>query len=240
MKHLTFQLHGSIVSWGKPGGDEERPSYRYPSKSAVLGLVAASMGIKRSDCEEQKELSEGLKFAVTVESPGQEFTDYHTALPPQKEEAFLATRKEEINWGTGNAVVTQRDYRVDSLHTVTLWIPDERGAPDLGEIKESLLSPTFIPYLGRKSCPPGIPFMPETLESDSLKESFCRYWEMRPRSAVLRKLAGEDEITVYWEGPHPEPGLEAEEKGERKDQPLNRSNWTFRKRSENKSVIESG
>jgi len=210
-----------------------------PSKSAILGLVAASMGIKRTDLDKQKKLNEGLKFAVAVESPGQEFTDYHTALPPKKEEGFLTTRKEEINWGTGDAVVTQRNYRADSLHTVSLWSPGEQEAPDLTELKESLLFPTFTPYLGRKSCPPGIPFMPKIIESGSLKGSFYQYWEMRPRSAVIRRLGDKEDIAIYWEGPHPEPGMEVEEKGERKDQPLNRSNWTFRKRSENKSTIES-
>lgn len=238
LQHLNFQLHGSVVAWGKPGGDEARPSYGIPSKSAVLGLIAASMGIERTDVREQEELNEGLKLAVAVESIGQEFTDYHTALPPQKTETFLITRKEEINWGTGNAIVTKRDYRVDSLHTVSLWSLVEQGAPDLTELRESLLFPTFTPYLGRKSCPPGIPFWPEIIESDSLKESFYRYWDMRPKFPVIRKLAEKNDTTIYWEEPHPKPGMEVDERGERKDQPLNRSNWTFRQRRENKSTIE--
>lgn len=197
------------------------------------------MGIKRSDSKGQKGLNEGLKFAVAVESVGKEFTDYHTTLPPATEEDYHATRKEEIVWGTGDAVVTRRDYRVDSLHTASLWNAEGHQEPELKEIKESLVFPSFTPYLGRKSCPPSIPFLPKIIESKNLKQSFYQYWKGRPRTRVIRKFVGGNSIPIYWEATHPEPGMEVEEVVERKDQPLNRANWTFKKRSENKSVIKS-
>lgn len=197
------------------------------------------MGIRRLDRENQEKLREGLKFAVAIEASGEEFTDYHTALPPAKGESFLKTRREELSWGTGDAVVTRRDYRVDSLHTVCLWNVESQKGPTLEEVKEALLFPVFTPYLGRKSCPPCLPFSPEIVETKDLKQAFYQYWKRRPQIGIVRKLKGGSHITIYWEKPHPQPGMEIEGVDQRKDQPLNRKNWTFRKRSENKSVIKS-
>jgi len=237
LKHLVFQLHGSIVSWGKPGGDEQRPSFRAPSKSALLGLIAACSGIKRSDQEGQAELNKGLRFAVAVESIGEEIKDYHTALPPEKERTFLVTRKEEIEWGTGNAVLTKRAYRVDSLSTACFWKTDRSSGLSLEDLKEDLLQPHFCPYLGRKSCSPSLPFYPRIVDEESLQKALQIYWEQRPESVVKRKLVG-NEISVYWEGSHPKSGLEVESNRRRSDQPLSRDNWTFRNRNENISFIQ--
>lgn len=46
-EYLLFQLYGPVSSWGDIAVGEYRPSYERPSKSAVLGLLAAARGVKR-------------------------------------------------------------------------------------------------------------------------------------------------------------------------------------------------
>ncbi|WP_279385297.1 CRISPR-associated protein Cas5 [Methanosarcina barkeri] len=47
-----------------------RPSYDHPSKSSVMGLLAAAIGIRRSEDGKHKKLAEAYNFAVLVNYPG--------------------------------------------------------------------------------------------------------------------------------------------------------------------------
>ena len=48
LNFLIFQLYGQMAAWGEIAVGEYRPSRDYPSKSALIGMVAAGFG----DCEE--------------------------------------------------------------------------------------------------------------------------------------------------------------------------------------------
>nr|WP_284509571.1 CRISPR-associated protein Cas5 [Salinivibrio costicola] len=45
--YLVFRLYGPLASWGEPAVGGDRPTSAYPSRSAVLGLLGAALGIKR-------------------------------------------------------------------------------------------------------------------------------------------------------------------------------------------------
>ena len=47
--YLVFRLYGPMCSWGDIAVGEVRPSTVHPAKSAILGLIAAALGIKRPD-----------------------------------------------------------------------------------------------------------------------------------------------------------------------------------------------
>ena len=71
---LIFQLYGQMASWGEIAVGEYRPSRDYPSKSAIIGLVAAALGITRDDEDRQLALSEALGFGVCVLARWRYFT----------------------------------------------------------------------------------------------------------------------------------------------------------------------
>ena len=48
-EYLVFQLYGPFMSWGDIAVGEMRPSAMMPAKSAILGLLAAAVGIKRPE-----------------------------------------------------------------------------------------------------------------------------------------------------------------------------------------------
>jgi len=245
MEHLVFQLHGTMSSWGRPAGDEHRPAYRFPTKSALLGLIAGALGYKRKEMKKQTALFESLFLALVVEQVGEEMHDYHTATPPESNFKFLYSRKDELNWSTGDPVVNRRVYRNNGIYTVCFW-ESENSSVDLQEIADKLKKPEFTPYIGRKSCPPSLPFAPQVMDSETLFEAFESYWETRPSKTtqffkILGDLPGK-EVLLLWEK-HQNPGV-AEDKMKsisrqnRRDQPASRKSWTFKNRLENQALIK--
>ena len=49
MDILVFRLYGPMASWGEIAVGENRHTANYPSKSALLGLLGAALGIERDD-----------------------------------------------------------------------------------------------------------------------------------------------------------------------------------------------
>ena len=77
-----------------------RPSTAHPSKSAVMGLVAAALGVRRDQEVELSKLTEGYGMAVRVDRFGKPVKDYHTIQVRPGENNF-ATRREELGMGPG-------------------------------------------------------------------------------------------------------------------------------------------
>ena len=48
-QYLIFQLHGPMASWGVDAPGEVRHTHELPSRSALLGLLAAGVGIRRGE-----------------------------------------------------------------------------------------------------------------------------------------------------------------------------------------------
>ncbi|MBU1741588.1 MAG: CRISPR-associated protein Cas5 [Proteobacteria bacterium] len=53
---LLFRLYGPLASWGGIAVGEYRPTDAHPSKSAVLGLLAAAAGVDRADDEVHRQM----------------------------------------------------------------------------------------------------------------------------------------------------------------------------------------
>ena len=77
MKTILLKFAGPMQSWGTDSHFETRHTDLYPSKSAVIGLIGAALGIRRDD----KSISDldALKFAVRVDREGSLLKDYHIA-----------------------------------------------------------------------------------------------------------------------------------------------------------------
>ncbi len=236
---LMFRLYGPMASWGDMAVGEQRPSHSYPSKSAVLGLVAAALGIRRDEEARQLELFNGYALAIRVDSEGSLLRDYHTVQvpPPQRGRRYF-TRRDEMNMPrhVKNTILSQRDYRVDAHYTVILT---ENNAPyPLKDIAQALLNPRFALYLGRKSCPPAFPLQPFLVEAENLAGAFEQY---PVANAVcdfdsLSTTNAEKIQAFYWEGMSlAETGLK--QTGvhmiqERRDHLSSRKRWQFVNRKE--------
>ncbi len=67
---LLFRLWGPMASSGQIAIGEQRQTWTRPSRSAVLGLVAAAHGIERGDSAGQINLEARIGFAVRIDDAG--------------------------------------------------------------------------------------------------------------------------------------------------------------------------
>ncbi|MEY3760994.1 MAG: hypothetical protein RIR39_2485, partial [Pseudomonadota bacterium] len=100
MDVLVFRLYGPMASWGEIAVGESRHTANYPSKSAIIGLLGAALGIARDDEETQIQLQQGYSLAVELWTAGSLLRDYHTTQVPDSVGKFTyRTRRDEIILG---------------------------------------------------------------------------------------------------------------------------------------------
>jgi len=131
MSTLLLRLAAPLQSWGVASKFDTRDTAREPTKSGVIGILAAALG--RSRTEDLEDLKT-LRFGVRIDQPGTSLRDFHTARLNKKDPPFVTTRY----------------YLADAVFLVGL----EGEADFLNELTVALLNPVFPLYLGRRSCPP--------------------------------------------------------------------------------------
>jgi CRISPR system Cascade subunit CasD len=132
MSVLLLRLAGPLQSWGSSSRFARRGTEIAPTKSGVIGLLAAARGIRRT--EPLTELL-GLEFGVRIDQPGQILRDFQTAQSLD---------------GRQRAPLTYRFYLSDAVFLAAVG-----GDPELLHgLAEALDRPRFPLYLGRRSCPP--------------------------------------------------------------------------------------
>ncbi len=258
MDYLLFRLYGPMASWGEIAVGETRHTASYPSKSAIIGLLAAALSIKRTEPERQQQMQQGYALAVEVYSQGTLLRDYHTTqVPPSVGKVTYRTRRDELvlrksRLGT---ILSSREYRSDALALIAV-----RALPDapynLQTIKAHLEKPMFHIYLGRKSCPLAAPMNPQIIKDKiNYYKAFKTYKHkaMMPtykacegtlsgRDAYWLRLA--DDRHYYWEGEASDFSdtldLSRMQTRIRHDQPLSRKRWQFSPRQEHYYYFQGG
>ncbi|MDR0896681.1 MAG: type I-E CRISPR-associated protein Cas5/CasD [Oscillospiraceae bacterium] len=173
MSTLLLRLAAPLQSWGVESKFERRTTGRAPSRSGVIGLCAAALGIRRWDADALKPF-EALTFGVRVDKEGRLLSDYQTAQSAK------------------SAYVTHRHYLSDAAFLVGLETPDTAF---LASLDAALRAPAFPLFLGRRSCPPegrlalGLRDLPlkEALLSEAPPEHFRLLLE-QPDGALVRDV----------------------------------------------------
>jgi CRISPR system Cascade subunit CasD len=186
MEYLLFRLYGPLASWGEIAVGESRHSASYPGKSALVGLLAAALGIRRDEEERQLALSISYQFGVKVVSTGHLLRDYHTTQSAPKiavDRYRPATRKDELaalrayraevaNYS--GTILSSREYRCDALSVIAVRALDQPPFY-LRDLRDALLEPKFCLYLGRKSCPLAAPLNPLVREAKGFGQVLDEY-----------------------------------------------------------------
>jgi CRISPR system Cascade subunit CasD len=131
MSTLLLRLAAPLQSWGAASKFDTRDTAREPTKSGVIGLLAAALGRGR---EQGTGDLNALRFGVRIDQPGFLLRDYHTASLNLQNPPF----------------VTIRYYLADAVFLVGL----EGVEGFLSKLVEALNNPFYPLYLGRRSCPP--------------------------------------------------------------------------------------
>lgn len=153
---LALVLHGPMQSWGDRSKLGARDTADHPTRSAVVGMLRAALGDPRDGDDALIARLASLGFVVRVDRPGRRIRDLQniTSEPPV---AQLATGS-----SYGQTIQSQRWYLSDAAFLVMLT-----GEPALIEqLVTALDRPRWHLSLGRRSCPPCVPFALGTTDRD--------------------------------------------------------------------------
>ena len=144
MTTLLLRLAGPLQSWGVDSKYTRRMAGTEPSKSGVVGMLAAARGIDRAD-ELPEDLLQ-LRFGVRSDQPGTVIRDFQTAVHEN---------------GT-SMPLSERYYLSDAMFLAVI----ESDTATLEALRDSLMRPRFALYLGRRACPPVQPLVQGIVEHD--------------------------------------------------------------------------
>lgn len=153
---LVLRLAGPMQSWGSRSQFNRRETDDRPTKSGVIGLLAAAAGRRRSDSIE--DLVE-LRLGVRVDQPGSLRMDYHTVSDLRGGALLSAAtdaKGEQKSTGPKKFThVTRRFYIEDAVFVVVVEGPEGL----LTGLEQAVRRPAFPLALGRRSCVPTQPLI---------------------------------------------------------------------------------
>lgn len=139
MKTATIRLTAPLQSYGNQADFNQRTTNYYPTKSAIIGMIAAALGYQR-DNSRIEELNKVL-VAVRIEQPGKVMNEFQTV--EYHKSPTKTARK-----------LTYRQFLQDAVFVVAIGSDDDQA---IDKIVEALKHPKFQLYLGRRSNPPAGP-----------------------------------------------------------------------------------
>lgn len=155
MTVLVLTLAGPLQAWGSSSRFATRGTDDAPTKSGIIGMLAAARGLRRSDPLEDLM---GIRFGVRIDQPGELLRD------------FQAARSLD---GRQSMPLSYRYYRTDARYLVGL----QADRTLLETLVGALLHPVFPLYLGRRSCPPSEPLAPRLRETSLERVLLDEPWQ---------------------------------------------------------------
>lgn len=137
MYTLLLRLSAPLQSWGSESVYDNRETDYMPTKSGVIGMLAAALGRKRDDSLE--DLAQ-LEFGIRVDQQGTRLNDFQITQMG----------------GKLNANLSNKVYLSDAIFLAGLSCED---VGFLKELEDALRHPRFAVFLGRRSCPPTQPLV---------------------------------------------------------------------------------
>lgn len=158
---LLLHLSGPLQSWGEHSRFNVRDTSSAPTRSGILGMVAAALGRPR---EQPLDDLSALRIAVRADRPGIRLRDFHTVGGGLPSKQTVMTAEGKRRPGDTGTLVSERYYLQDAAFTISLSLaPEETDASLPGglldECATALASPRWPLFLGRRSCPPSGPLL---------------------------------------------------------------------------------
>ncbi|MBU1656508.1 MAG: type I-E CRISPR-associated protein Cas5/CasD [Gammaproteobacteria bacterium] len=173
--YLILKLEGPMQAWGGHTFEDYRPTQPFPTRSGILGLLGACLGIERGDREGLIALGDSFRLAVRADADLERgfrstvITDFHTVEEARKVDGSA----------NKNPVVSRREYLCDAAFTAALEFAD--GAARQRTVA-GLRRPRYTPFLGRRSCPLSRPLYEAEIEADSLRNALA---QVPPHAGVI-------------------------------------------------------
>ena len=177
---LVMRLAGPLQSWGVRSQFNRRETAGAPTKSGIVGLLAAAQGRTRHDVIDDLV---GLSVGVRTDQPGSLLRDFHTVSDYRGVPLPSATvTRKGVQKRTGPAKfthVTQRYYLQDAVFVAAVSGPSALLASLLGAMRQ----PAYPLSLGRRAC---VPTQPLVLEPEDGQQAADRpgLWAGDPLSVL--------------------------------------------------------
>ncbi len=139
---LILKLHGVMQAWGEHTFEDYRPCHPFPTRSGVIGLIGACLGVDRRAHDAMTDLGASFSFAVRSDARPAKIVDFHTVMGARKVDGKP----------NPNPVVSIREYLCDARFTLALRFAENAPVP-LDVVREAVENPVYTPFLGRRSCP---------------------------------------------------------------------------------------
>ena len=175
-RFLIIKLDGPMQAWGGHTYEDFRPSHLFPTRSGLLGLIGACLGLDRRDTGGQSRLADSLDFTVRTDRvavcaardsmPQKQplkLPDFHTVLNARKVDGSM----------NKYPVVSRREYLFDAVFTVAVGVRAESGIT-IEQLTDAVKRPVYTPSLGRRSCPVTRPLYESTLDAADGKNALSR------------------------------------------------------------------
>jgi CRISPR system Cascade subunit CasD len=152
MSGLLLRLAGPLQSWGEHSVFTDRDTAAYPTRSGLIGLIAAAQGRPRTAAIEDLH---ALVFTLRIDRPGVRLVDFHTiggGLPRAQTTPTAEGKRRADGLAT---IVSRRHYLADAVFAAAVTGPDQL----IKAVAAALRAPVWAPYLGRRSCPAEQPLL---------------------------------------------------------------------------------
>ncbi|MFJ3176574.1 type I-E CRISPR-associated protein Cas5/CasD [Streptomyces roseus] len=151
---LLIRLAGPLQSWGDRSTFNRRETRPEPTKSGIVGLLAAAAGRARhAPLDDLASLALGIR----IDQPGSILRDYHTVSDyrgqPLLSAAVTAKGRQKPTSPAKHTHITQRFYLQDAVFLAAVQGP--QGLIDT--LQYAITHPAFPLALGRRSCTPAQP-----------------------------------------------------------------------------------
>jgi len=193
MQHhtLLLRLAGPMQAWGTQSRFDVRDTGHEPSKSGVIGLIAAALGRPRN--EPIDDLVH-LRMGVRVEREGTIKRDFHTALNVAKSHGGKPKDCEP----------SHRYYLADAEFLVGLQTTKPQDLQTLQKIQNALQNPAWQLYLGRKAFVPSKPIhIPDGLRPGTLEQALDSYGNPPPGTRVVLETPDRSGPEIRQDQPRP-------------------------------------
>ncbi len=178
MKTLILKTEG-MSAYGLQTFDVHRKVNHFPTRSGVIGLLGAALGITRENHEQLYTLSKKLNIAVQVNNTGQKIVDYHTVQN-------FRSPTGKIQQGTKP---TYREYWCDSEHSFAITTDEET----IKLLSDKVKSPVFTLFQGRKSCPLTRPLFDSIVDNNNPANALKAYGR---KGQIFSDVTAENQIAT--------------------------------------------
>lgn len=190
MNGLILRLAGPLQSWGERSAFMVRDSTDFPTRSGIIGMIAAAEGRPRTAVIDDYA---ALGFTIRVDRPGRRLVDFHTIGGGLPRELTVPTAKGEHRSEAKATLVSYRHHLADAVFTVAVTGPDDL----ISRVTAALRDPHWAPYLGRRSCVPDEPLLLRGNATDPVRELLTAV----PLSASRRTTKDIIPVTFLWDRP---------------------------------------